>query len=277
EAALASRPSLPPHLEGARGSGRQGGPVDGGRSAFLQPAAAGGARGRAAARVREAARAAAADATRGVRRWHQCGPARRAARAGGRRGPRRASLPRAPRRSGHRAVGHHRRRGSRGAGDKGCPGGGDRRRVAHAGVPRLVGVPAGDRQVPPRAGEPAAFTNDSLDRARWLGSTALPYTSRSSIRRLSAPLTRGELAPPSTPQEIAVTSIDGSAMALAAARGYAAGSMAPIVATVIIAAGLALFLWTMSYRIRPLLFARKEVRWDDPLTRTEKLIEYGFG
>ena len=55
------------------------------------------------------------------------------------------------------------------------------------------------------------------------------------------------------------------------------GSMAPIVATVIIAAGLALFLWTMSYRIRPLLFARKEVRWDDPLTRTEKLIEYGFG
>ena len=76
---------------------------------------------------------------------------------------------------------------------------------------------------------------------------------------------------------MAVTSIDGSAMALAAARGYAAGSMAPIVATVIIAAGLALFLWTMSYRIRPLLFARKEVRWDDPLTRTEKLIEYGFG
>ncbi|TMB07528.1 MAG: (Fe-S)-binding protein [Deltaproteobacteria bacterium] len=53
--------------------------------------------------------------------------------------------------------------------------------------------------------------------------------------------------------------------------------MAPIVATVIIAAGLALFLWTMSYRIRPLLFARKDVRWDDPLTRTEKLIEYGFG
>jgi len=53
--------------------------------------------------------------------------------------------------------------------------------------------------------------------------------------------------------------------------------MAPILATLIIAAGLALFFWTMSYRIRPLLFARKEVRWDDPLTRTEKLIEYGFG
>src|SRR5713226_7016846 len=54
-------------------------------------------------------------------------------------------------------------------------------------------------------------------------------------------------------------------------------AMAPILATLIIAAGLALFFWTMSYRIRPLLFARKEVRWDDPLTRTEKLIEYGFG
>jgi Fe-S oxidoreductase len=53
--------------------------------------------------------------------------------------------------------------------------------------------------------------------------------------------------------------------------------MAPILATLIIAAGLALFLWTISYRIRPLLFSRKEVRWDDPLTRTEKLIEYGFG
>ena len=54
-------------------------------------------------------------------------------------------------------------------------------------------------------------------------------------------------------------------------------AMAPILATLIIAAGLALFFWTISYRIRPLLFARKEVRWDDPLTRTEKLIEYGFG
>src|SRR5712664_4766955 len=54
-------------------------------------------------------------------------------------------------------------------------------------------------------------------------------------------------------------------------------AMAPILATLIIAAGLALFSWTMSYRIRPLLFSRKEVRWDDPLTRTEKLIEYGFG
>ncbi|HWE25444.1 MAG TPA: (Fe-S)-binding protein, partial [Myxococcales bacterium] len=55
------------------------------------------------------------------------------------------------------------------------------------------------------------------------------------------------------------------------------GDMAPIVATVIIVSGIALFLWTISYRIRPLLFARKDVRWDDPLTRTEKLLEYGFG
>ena len=53
--------------------------------------------------------------------------------------------------------------------------------------------------------------------------------------------------------------------------------MAPLLATLIIAAGLALFLWTISYRIRPLLFGRREVRWDDPLARTEKLIEYGFG
>jgi len=53
--------------------------------------------------------------------------------------------------------------------------------------------------------------------------------------------------------------------------------MAPIAATLIIVGGLALFLWTMSYRIRPLLFARKDVRWDDPATRTEKLLEYGIG
>ena len=54
-------------------------------------------------------------------------------------------------------------------------------------------------------------------------------------------------------------------------------AMAPIVATIIIVAGIALFLWTISYRIRPLLFARKDVRWDEPAVRTEKLIEYGFG
>src|SRR5438270_13460269 len=53
--------------------------------------------------------------------------------------------------------------------------------------------------------------------------------------------------------------------------------MAPIAATLIIVGGLALFLWTMSYRIRPLLFARRDVRWDDPATRTEKLFEYGIG
>src|SRR3981081_3604541 len=66
-------------------------------------------------------------------------------------------------------------------------------------------------------------------------------------------------------------------MALWAVRGYAAPLMAPILATLIIAAGLVLVLRTISHRIRPLFFARKEVRWDDPLTRTEKLIEYGFG
>ncbi|TMA27905.1 MAG: (Fe-S)-binding protein [Deltaproteobacteria bacterium] len=53
--------------------------------------------------------------------------------------------------------------------------------------------------------------------------------------------------------------------------------MAPLLATLIIAAGLALFLRTISFRIRPLLFARREVRWDDPTARTEKLLLYGFG
>src|SRR5437764_13456818 len=54
-------------------------------------------------------------------------------------------------------------------------------------------------------------------------------------------------------------------------------AMAPIIATIIIVAGLTLFLWTISYRLRPLLFARKDVRWDDPAARTEKLLVYGFG
>src|SRR5256885_17082481 len=53
--------------------------------------------------------------------------------------------------------------------------------------------------------------------------------------------------------------------------------MAPLLATVLILAGLALFVWTISYRVRPLLFARPDVRWDDPATRTEKLLEYGIG
>src|SRR4051812_27902296 len=53
--------------------------------------------------------------------------------------------------------------------------------------------------------------------------------------------------------------------------------MAPVLATLIIVAGLSIFAWVVSFRIRPLLFARKEVRWDDPATRTEKLMLYGFG
>jgi Fe-S oxidoreductase len=52
--------------------------------------------------------------------------------------------------------------------------------------------------------------------------------------------------------------------------------MAPVLATLLILAGLGFFLWTISYRIRPLLFARKDVRWDDPQSRTLKLLEYGF-
>jgi Fe-S oxidoreductase len=53
--------------------------------------------------------------------------------------------------------------------------------------------------------------------------------------------------------------------------------MAPVLASLIILAGLAVFGWIMSLRLRPLLFARKDVRWDDPATRTEKLFLYGFG
>ena len=53
--------------------------------------------------------------------------------------------------------------------------------------------------------------------------------------------------------------------------------MAPVLASLIILAGLAAFLWTMSWRIRPLFFARKDVRWDDPAQRTEKLLVYGLG
>src|SRR5260370_24958144 len=53
--------------------------------------------------------------------------------------------------------------------------------------------------------------------------------------------------------------------------------MAPVLAALIILAGLAVFLWTLSFRIRPLLFARPDVRWDDPAERTERLLIYGFG
>ena len=53
--------------------------------------------------------------------------------------------------------------------------------------------------------------------------------------------------------------------------------MAPVLATLIIVAGLSIFAWIMSYRVRPLLFARPDVRWDDAPTRTERLLLYGFG
>src|SRR5438067_10139001 len=52
--------------------------------------------------------------------------------------------------------------------------------------------------------------------------------------------------------------------------------MAPVPASLIILAGLAIFTWVISFRIRPLLFARADVRWDDPGGRTEKLLLYGF-
>jgi Fe-S oxidoreductase/nitrate reductase gamma subunit len=53
--------------------------------------------------------------------------------------------------------------------------------------------------------------------------------------------------------------------------------MAPVFASIIILAGLAFFAWTMSYRIRPLLFSRKDDRLDDPALRMEKLFVYGLG
>src|SRR5438093_5126611 len=53
--------------------------------------------------------------------------------------------------------------------------------------------------------------------------------------------------------------------------------MAPVLATLLIVAGLSVFAWILSFRVRPLLFARPDVRWNDAPTRTEKLLLYGFG
>ena len=53
--------------------------------------------------------------------------------------------------------------------------------------------------------------------------------------------------------------------------------MAPVLASLIIVAGFALFAWVISFRVRPLLFARPDVRWDDPAERTERLLIYGLG
>jgi Fe-S oxidoreductase len=53
--------------------------------------------------------------------------------------------------------------------------------------------------------------------------------------------------------------------------------MAPIPAILLLLAGLGYFLWTMSFRIRPLLFARHDNRVDQPEERSLKLLEFGFG
>jgi len=53
--------------------------------------------------------------------------------------------------------------------------------------------------------------------------------------------------------------------------------MAPIPAILLLLAGLGYFLWTMSFRIRPLLFARHDNRIDHPEARTLKLLEFGVG
>src|SRR2546430_2997119 len=53
--------------------------------------------------------------------------------------------------------------------------------------------------------------------------------------------------------------------------------MAPVLATLLRVAGVSVFAGIISFRARPLLFARPGVRWDDAPTRTEKLLLYGFG
>ncbi|MBS2021693.1 MAG: (Fe-S)-binding protein [Deltaproteobacteria bacterium] len=53
--------------------------------------------------------------------------------------------------------------------------------------------------------------------------------------------------------------------------------MAPIPAALIFLVGFGLFAYIMSFRIRPLLFARHDNRVDDPQERTAKLLEFGFG
>ena len=53
--------------------------------------------------------------------------------------------------------------------------------------------------------------------------------------------------------------------------------MAPVLASLIILAGFSVFAWIMSYRLRPLFFGRKDLRWDDPAERTERLLIYGLG
>src|SRR5260370_6043891 len=53
--------------------------------------------------------------------------------------------------------------------------------------------------------------------------------------------------------------------------------MAQFLASLIILAGLTVFAWVISFRVRPLLFASADVRGDDPATCPEKLLLYGFG
>ena len=53
--------------------------------------------------------------------------------------------------------------------------------------------------------------------------------------------------------------------------------MNPLATLILLAAGLGFFAWTMQRRIRPLLHARKEVRWDRTPERTEALLRFGLG
>lgn len=53
--------------------------------------------------------------------------------------------------------------------------------------------------------------------------------------------------------------------------------MSPIATTILLLAAAGVFAYTMRRRIPPLLFARHEVRWDQPVERLKRLIRFGFG
>lgn len=53
--------------------------------------------------------------------------------------------------------------------------------------------------------------------------------------------------------------------------------MSPIATTILLLVAAGVFAYTMRRRIPPLLFARPEVRWDQPMERFKRLLKFGFG
>src|SRR5687768_15221661 len=53
--------------------------------------------------------------------------------------------------------------------------------------------------------------------------------------------------------------------------------MNPLATALLLAAGLAVFAWTMERRVGVLLGLKSDVRWDRPIERTRALLKYGFG